>query len=263
MPRKSVGKRPVALITGGASGIGAAACLAFARRGFDIALAYRTREKDAQNVAEDCRALGAIVATLAGDVAEDVDCRRIVDASVQLGPLHVVVNSAGATQFVAMDDLDGIEAADFERIFRVNAVGPFQIARAAAPHLKKTAGAIVNVSSVAGIVANGSSMAYVASKAALNSLTMALARVLGPDVRVNAVLPGLVLTDWVRRGVGDSVFAEVQEQWTSMSALGRCPTAEEVADHIAFLAIDAKLMTGQLVVVDSGFMLGRPAKVSK
>ena len=256
--------RRVGLVTGGASGIGAATCLALAERGFDVALCYRSRGVEAEAVAERCRSAGATVLPIEADVADDRDCRVAVEAAVgRFGGIDAVVNCAGATQFVSMADLEGITAADFERVFRINAVGPFQLVRAAVPSLRERRGAVVNVSSVAGIVGNGSSMAYVASKAALNVLTIALARTLGPEIRVNAVLPGLVETDWVRQGVGDAAYEGVHAQWAATAALGKVATPEEVAEHIVFLAADAGLMTGQLVTIDAGFLLGRPAKVSK
>lgn len=252
-----------ALVTGGASGIGAASCRAFARRGHAVAISYRSRHSEAEAVAAECRALGAKVIVVNGDVGVDADCRAMVAAAIDaFGRLDIVVNAAGETQFVPMGDLEGVSAEDFARIIHVNAVGPFQVVRASEPYLRAAKGAVVNVSSVAGIVGNGSSMPYVASKAALNALTLALARNLGPEIRVNAVLPGLVQTDWVRRGVGDA-YDEVEKQWSSMAALQRCATADEVAEHIAFLAADANLMTGQLVVVDNGYLLGRPARVSR
>jgi 3-oxoacyl-[acyl-carrier protein] reductase len=262
MARKTAAAR-AALVTGGASGIGAAACKALARRGHAVGIFYRTRAAEAEAVAAECRALGPEAIAIRGDVGVDADCRAAVAATVEaFGRLDVVVNAAGQTQFVPMSDLEGVQADDFARVFHVNAVGPFQVVRAAAPHLRAAGGAVVNVSSVAGIVGNGSSMPYVASKAALNALTLALARNLGPEIRVNAVLPGLVHTDWVRRGVGDA-YDSVAEQWSSMAALQRCATADEVAEHVAFLAAEANLMTGQLVVIDNGYLLGRPAKVSR
>ena len=262
MARKKIAAR-AALVTGGASGIGAATCRALARRGYVVAVVYRSRAEEARAVAAECRALAGEATVVGGDVGVDADCRAVVAAAVDaFGRLDVVVNAAGQTQFVPMGDLEGVSAEDFARVIRVNAVGPFQVVRAAAPHLRAARGAVVNVSSVAGLIGNGSSMPYVASKAALNALTLALARSLGPEIRVNAVLPGLVHTDWVRRGVGGAYDA-VAQQWSSMAALQRCATADEVAEHIAFLAADAKLMTGQLVVVDNGYLLGRPAKVSK
>jgi NAD(P)-dependent dehydrogenase (short-subunit alcohol dehydrogenase family) len=263
-PKPKAKARGVALVTGGASGIGAATCAAFAQRGYDVALNYRTNIETAETIASRCRTKGAETLLVRGDVGDDGDCRAMVSAAIErFGRLDVLVNSAGTTQFVAMADLDGLEAADFQRVYRINTIGPFQMVRAAAPHLRVKRGAVVNVSSVAGVVGNGSSIAYVASKAALNALTLALARSLGPEIRVNAVLPGLVQTDWVRRGVGDEAYARVGEQWAAAAALDKIATAEEVAKHIVFLAADATLMTGQLVTIDAGFLLGRPAKVSR
>jgi 3-oxoacyl-[acyl-carrier protein] reductase len=260
----SQGTRRTALVTGAASGIGAATCVAFAERGFNVALVYRSREAEASAVAGRCAAHGVETLLVQADVAEDADCRRAAARTVErFGGIDALVNCAGATQFVALANLDGLEAEDFERVFRVNVVGPFQMVRAAAASLRERRGGVVNVSSVGGVNGNGSSMAYLASKAALNTMTLGLARTLAPEIRVNAVLPGLVETDWVRKGVGDDAFVSVHAQWSDMAALQKVATAEEVAAHIVFLAVDASLMTGQLVTVDAGFLLGRPAKVSR
>lgn len=264
MPSTRVRDRRVAVVTGGASGIGAAACVALAGRGYNVVVNYNQNEAGAAATAERCKALGSDAITACGDVADDAACRAVAAAAVErFGRIDALVNSAGTTQFVPTSDLDGLDAQDFERVYRVNAVGPFQMIRAAVPHLRERRGAVVNVSSVAGVVGNGSSMAYVASKAALNAMTLALARTLAPEVRVNAVLPGLVETGWVRNGIGDEAYERVRSQWAASAALERVATADEVAAHIAFLAADAGLMTGQLVTVDAGFLLGRPAKVSR
>jgi 3-oxoacyl-[acyl-carrier protein] reductase len=263
MEMASQGRR-TALVTGAASGIGAATCVAFAQRGFDVAICYRSREEEAAEVARRCAEHGAGTLLIPADVGEDADCRRAAAQTVEhFGGIDALVNSAGATQFVALADLDGIKAEDFEKVYRINVIGPFQMVRAASASLRARRGGVVNVSSVGGVNGNGSSMAYLASKAALNTLTLALARTLAPEIRVNTVLPGLVETDWVRRGVGDDAFAGVHQQWQDMAALQKVATPDEVAAHIVFLAVDANLMTGQLVTVDAGFLLGRPAKVSR
>ena len=124
-------------------------------------------------------------------------------------------------------------------------------------------GAIVNVSTVGSLNGNGSSYSYVTSKAALNILTVALARNLAPDIRVNAVLPGLIDTRWVKAGIGDDAYARVRDNWADAAALQKICTAEDVASSIVWLALDAGLVTGQLITVDGGFLLGRPTKVGQ
>jgi 3-oxoacyl-[acyl-carrier protein] reductase len=258
-------RKRAAVITGGGTGVGAATALALAERGYDIAIAYSRSAKDAEAVVAQCNAKGADAIAVQGDVAEDAACRAIVEAAAQrFGRVDVLVNSAGTTQFVPLSDLDGQSAADFQKIYAVNVIGPYQMARAAAPHMRRAGGgAIVNVSSVGSLNGNGSSYSYVTSKAALNTLTLALARNLAPEIRVNAVLPGLIETRWLKVGLGDDAYQRVRDGWADASALGKSCTAEDVAQTIVWLAVDAALVTGQLLTVDGGFMLGRPTRVAR
>lgn len=257
--------RPVALVTGGGTGVGAAAVLQLAGRGYDVVVNYSRSRAEAEATAAAAEAKGAAAIALQGSVAEDADCRRMVEETVaRFGRLDAVVNSAGATQFVPIHELDKQNAEDFQRVYGVNVVGTYQMVRAAAPHLKQSDnGAVVNISSIAGVNGNGSSIAYVASKGALNTLTLTLARLLSPEVRVNCVLPGLIDTRWLPAGLGDDTFAAVKQNFASMSALGDVCSADDIADAVTFLVADARKMTGQLITVDAGFLLGRPARVSK
>ncbi len=257
--------RPVALVTGGGTGVGAAAVIQLAQRGYDVAVNYSRSRAEAEETASAAAKHGAGAIALQGNVAEDADCRRMVDQAVErFGRLDAVVNSAGATQFVPIHELDKQNAEDFQRVYGVNVIGAYQMARAAAPHLKRSdRGAVVNVSSIAGVNGNGSSIAYVASKGALNTLTLTLARLLSPEVRVNCVLPGLIDTRWLPAGLGEETFATVKQNFAAMSALNDVCSADDIADAITFLVADARKMTGQLLTVDAGFVLGRPARVSK
>ena len=258
-------ERPVALVTGGGTGVGAAAVIQLAKRGYNVAVNYSRSKAEAEETAAAAVANGVEAIALQGSVAEDADCRRMVDEIVgRFGRLDAVVNSAGATQFVPIHELDKQNAEDFQRVYGVNVVGTYQMVRAAAPHLRKSDnGAVVNISSIAGTNGNGSSIAYVASKGALNTLTLTLARLLSPEVRVNCVLPGLIDTRWLPAGLGDDTFQTVKENFANASALGDVCSADDIADAVTFLVADARKMTGQLVTVDAGFLLGRPARVSK
>ena len=257
--------RPVVLVTGGGTGVGAAAALQLAQRGYDVAVNYSRSRAEAEATAAAAAGHGAAAIALQGDVADDADCRRMVGEVVErFGRLDALVNSAGATQFVPIHELDKQNAEDFHRVYGVNVVGTYQMARAAAPHLKKSdRGAVVNVSSIAGVNGNGSSIAYVTSKGALNTLTLTLARLLSPEIRVNCVLPGLIDTRWLPAGLGAETFETVKQNFAAMSALNDVCSADDIADAITFLVADARKMTGQLVTVDAGFVLGRPARVSK
>lgn len=247
------------IVTGGGTGTGAAAATQLAARGYAVLVNYSRSAADAEATATACRELGVEAAAAQGNVAVDADCRRLVaEAMDRFGRLDAVVNSAGTTQFVGMADLDKQQAEDFQAIYAVNAVGPYLMARAAAPHLRATGnGAIVHVSSTSAYTGTGSSFAYVMSKAALNTLTVALARQLAPEIRVNAVVPGLIDSDWFPRAMGAAAYAPVKEGWVAGAPLGRVCTPGDVADAIVWLVDGAGMMTGQLLTVDGGSLLGR------
>lgn len=248
--------RKLALITGGSSGMGAATAKALAARGWDLAINYRRGADDAEAVAAACRAASATAITVQADVADDADCRRLVaETLARFAGIDALVNSAGVTKFVPHPDLDGLSAADFMTMFAINTVGAFQMARAAAPHLRAAGGAIVNVSSAAGLNATGSSLAYACSKAALNTLTISLARSLAPEVRVNAVCPGFVEGRWVEAHLGPGHYDDHKARFEKIAPLHTAATNEDVAHAIVWL-LDSRVVTGQLVAVDSGFLLG-------
>ncbi|MGM0584990.1 MAG: SDR family NAD(P)-dependent oxidoreductase [Pseudomonadota bacterium] len=253
--------RPVALITGGGTGVGAATARALAGRGWNLALNYRRSAREAEETASACRKLGAEAEILQGDVAEDADCRRMAeDAAALWGRIDGLVNNAGMTQFAELGDLEAQNAEDFARIHAVNVVGPYQMARACAPWLRRSdRGAVVNVSSASAETGSGSSIPYVASKGALNSLTRSLARVLAPEVRVNAVAPGLIDTRWFEEGLGADAAAKVRDAYAGKAALRSWCTAEDVADAILFL-VEARKITGEVLTVDAGFAYGPAPK---
>jgi 3-oxoacyl-[acyl-carrier protein] reductase len=248
----------VAIVTGAASGVGAATARLLARQGYRVMLNYNRSADLAATVLEECRSLGADAASVQGDISRDEVCRELAGEAVRRwGHIDALVHSAGATRFVPISDLEGVQAQDFHDVFGVNTIGPFQMARAAAPHMARGS-AIVSVSSIASQSGNGSSLPYVVSKAALNALTLGLARALAPNVRVNAVLPGLVEGRWMRDGLGEEKYQRVKKQYADNSLLGRVALPEQIASAIAWLLDPACLMTGQLMVVDGGFSLGNP-----
>ena len=172
-----------AIVTGSASGLGRATAEILARDGARIVVNYSNSRNEAEETAELCRkAVAADVVVVQGDVARDEDCRKIVAAAAGWGRLDALVNNAGTTKHVAHDKLDELSAEDFQRIYAVNTIGPYQMIRAARPLLEAAAkasgkpAAVVSVSSVAGISGGGSSVAYAASKGALNTMTLSLAR---------------------------------------------------------------------------------------
>src|SRR5581483_5584488 len=186
--RAAMEQRQVYVVTGSSSGVGAATARALASRGAGVVINFSKQSAPAEDVAQACTAAGGDAVVVRGDVADDGDCRRLASAALQRwGRIDGLVNNAGTTKFAAMGDLDALSADDFQRIYAVNLVGAYQMVRACTPGLRAARGAVVNVSSIAGSMGIGSSHAYAASKGALNALTLALARALGPDIRVNAV----------------------------------------------------------------------------
>lgn len=241
--------KKTAIITGSASGIGAATAIELSRRGWNVVVNYSKSEAEAKKVAAKCES--AIV--VQADVGDDAQCRKLVQAAMdKWGRVDALVNNAGTTKFVKHADLDGLSADDFLRIYRLNVVGPFQMARACAPLLKANKGAVVNVSSVAGLLGTGSSIAYGASKAALNSLTFSLARVLGPEVRVNAVCPGYVDSPWQRNALGAEGANKAAAHYAGMVPLKDYARPEDIAETIVWLIEGARQVTGETIYTDGG-----------
>ena len=206
--------------------------------------------------AKACLRAGGEAVTVRADVAQDPDCRRLAAAAIdKWGRIDGLVNNAGTTKFASMRDLEALSAEDFQRIYSINLVGAYQMIRACEAALRASRGAVVNVSSIAGTMGIGSSFAYACSKGALNTLTLALARTLGPDIRVNAVLPGFTETRWLKEGLGDR-YSQGRESYADRSALRTTMTPEEVAASIVAL-LESKKITGQLLTIDAGFGIGR------
>jgi 3-oxoacyl-[acyl-carrier protein] reductase len=236
----------VALVTGGSSGMGEATAQELAKRGWHVAIMSRNR-------------MQTEMFALQGDVAQDADCRRVAQTVLERwGRIDALVNSAGTTKFVAHADLEGLSAEDFLGILRVNLVGPFQMIRACAPALKAARGCVVNLSSVASILGTGSSIAYAASKAALETMTFSLARVLGPEVRLNIVDPGYVRTPWQVAAHGAEGAAELERRFAERAPLKAAPQAQDVADAVAWLIEGARRVTGEIIYVDGGMHIASP-----
>jgi len=234
----------VVVVTGSSSGIGRAVAERFAREGARVVVNSSRSVDEGEALA---RSLPEAVYVQA-DVSREEDARRLVETALErFGRLDAVVNNAGTTRRVAFRDLDGADDELWRRILAVNLMGPWYVSRAAVAALREAKGSIVNVGSVSGIVAGGSSLPYAVSKAALHHLTRTLAQALAPDVRVNAVAPGLVDTPW-------TAGWEANEAIVSRTPLGRAATPEDVADAVAFLA-RTPFATGRVVVVDGGLTL--------
>lgn len=251
-------KDAVAIVTGSATGLGAAAAELLAAKGCHVVINYTKSEKEARATEARCRALGVKTLAVRANVASDEDCRRLVDQTVEhFGRLDALVNNAGTTKFVDHADLNGLSAADFQAIYAVNVIGAFQMTRAAAPHLKKAGrAAIVNISSIAGVMGVGSSIAYAASKGALNTMTLSLARVLGPEVSVNTVCPGFIESRWLFEGYGEKRYNEIKQRYIESTPLKKAATSEEIAAAVVWMLEGSDVITGEILIVDSGNHLG-------
>ena len=231
-------------MTGSASGIGAAVARRLAADGMTVAVHSRT----------SARAGAALAGELGGsyyraDLADDDAAAGLVPRVLaDHGRLDVLVNNAGISWPVPHDDLGALGAADWRRLLDVNLIAPWLLCTAAEPALRETRGCIVNVTSHAGVRPKGSSIGYAASKAALNHVTRLLAAALGPDVRVNAVAPGLVDTPLT------AGWAEAQQLWRTASPMRRSAQPDDVAELISALVRSAYL-TGEVIVLDGGLNL--------
>jgi len=250
------------IVTGSASGLGAATAAILAKGGARIVVNYSSSKKEAEATADLCRSAGGEVVVVQGDVSRDEDCRKIVAAAAPWGRLDALINNAGTTKHMAHGNLDGLSAEDFQRLFGVNTIGPFQMVRAAQSLLEAgakatgRASAVVNVSSVAGISGIGSSIAYAASKGALNTMTFSLARALAPLIRVNTVCPGYIDTPWFTKGRGEEGARQVRDGVVARVPLKVASSADDIAQLVCFLATPASSnMTGELVRMDAGMHL--------
>ena len=247
-------KRPVAIVSGSATGIGAACARRFAAEGFNVVVNYTRSAEAAEATARRCRDAGAEATLFRGDVADDGACVAMVAAAERAwGRLDVLVNNAGVTRFGDPKDLATLGADDFARVFAVNVTGAYQLSRAAAPMLGASPyGAIVNISSHSGFSGIGSSIAYAASKGALNTLTLSLALSLAPEVRVNAVCPGFVDTRWLAGKLDDDALAALKRRTAEIAPLRRLVSPDEVAEAVSWFALGGRSITGQLLVIDGG-----------
>ena len=259
------GAGKTAIITGSATGLGAEIARQLAERGCNVVINYTKSEDDAREAEAVCAALGVETLLCQADVSNDEDCRRMAQETLdQWGRIDILVNNAGTSKFVAHDDLEGLTAEDFQRIYGVNVVGPFQMTRAVTPAMKAAgAGSIVNISSIAGIMGIGSSIAYAASKGAFNIMTKSLARALGPEIRVNAVCPGFIETRWLKSGLGDVNFEKLKSSQERNTVLQAASTPAEIAEPVIYFALSARHTTGETLIVDAGTHLGPPMKAKR
>ena len=245
--------RPAALITGAATGIGRAAAVALAAAGYDVMINYSRSESAARETAALAQAKGAKAALFQCDVSDDSCVRKMLAAAEkQFGRLDALVNNAGTTSNVKPGDFEGMTAEEWDRIFAVNVRGMFQVTRAAAPLLKAARGSVVNTASIVGLRPGPQPLPYAASKAAVVSLTRLLALNLAPEVRVNAVAPGWMEGDWMKRML-DTRYDDLMARRAKNTPLRRCATAEDVAEVIVNLIVSNRFVNGEVIVIDGGY----------
>lgn len=250
----------VVLVTGASSGLGRAIAVGAARSGAAaVVVNFARNAAEAEATAAAVRAEGAEAVLARGDVAQDEDCRAVAAAAARFGRVDALFNNAGVTRFAAHGDLDALSADDFQQLYQVNVVGAFQMVRACRSLLEAGAqpGAVVNTSSLAALNGAGSSVAYAASKGALNTLTLSLARALAPKIRVNAICPGFMDTPWFSKGMNAAAVEVARARAQASNPLGVISGAEDIAAPALFLGgRSARHLTGEVLLADAGLHLG-------
>lgn len=245
-----------AIVTGAGTGVGYQTARMLAEQGCSVLVNYSRSRDGAEKAAAECERLGVRAIAVRADVSQDEDCVAMVaEAQKAFGRLDVLVNNAGYTKFVQHENLDGLEPDDWQKILSVNLLGPFLCSRAARSLLEADdGGEIVMTSSVAGLVGMGSSIAYCASKAGLNNLTVTLARALAPKIRVNAIAPGFIDGEWLKEGFGDA-FEKIRDSMIERTPLKRVATTESVAAGILSILMGPDLLTGHVIPHEGGALI--------
>ena len=246
--------KPVALVTGASTGIGRSAAIALAKNGYDVAVNYSRSEDQAKTTARQVENAGAKALLCRCDVSDDAGVRAMLAAvEKEFGRLDVLINNAGTTVDVAPTNFEEMTVEAWNRVFSVNALGVFLVTRAAAPLLKKSPnGCIVNTCSIAGLRPSAQPLPYAASKAAVANLTKTLANALGPQVRVNAVAPGWIEGEWMKKTLAEN-YEGLMARRAKYTPLKRCCTEDDVADSMLSLILHNRFVTGEIIIVDGGF----------
>ena len=250
--------KKVAIVTGSATGVGAAAAILLAERGCNVVVNYTRSKAEAEETARACQQHGAETIVFQGDVGEESACQGMAKAAVdKWGRIDYLINNAARTKFNPYPKLDGVSKQDFLDIYAVNVVGAYQMIRAVTPIMKKQGhGAIVNDSSIGGVTGIASSIPYAASKAALNLMAKSLAHVLAPEIRINTVVPGMIQTRWLKGGMGDEQYAAMIKTMGDQLPLKKVATAEDIAGVLVWFLEGPHLITGETLIVDSGIHIG-------
>ncbi len=244
-------KDKVVLITGGGTGLGRVASLAMAREGAHIAVGYSRSEGDAFSTVKEIKGLGVNAIAVKADVSDSKAVNAMVEKVMQeFGRIDVLVNNAGFTVAVPFNDLEGMKEEDWDSLMAVNAKGPFLCCKAVVPIMRKQGGGrIVNIGTMSAIRPLGSSIGYAVSKAALTHFSKCLARGVAPEITVNLVAPGAMLTRWV-----PNLTEERKQRTIEGNPLKRYSELEDVAAAILMVAKNDS-MTGEVVKVDAGACL--------
>jgi 3-oxoacyl-[acyl-carrier protein] reductase len=253
----------VAIITGSATGVGAAAARQLAAIGCRVVVNYTRSEREAEDTVAACRANGGDAFAVKANVADEDACQDMVAQTLEAwGRVDYLVNNAARTKFASYRDLDALSGQDFLDIYQVNVVGTYQMTRAVAPIMRRQGrGAIVNTSSIGAFTGIASSIAYAASKAALNMMTQSLALALGPEIRVNAIAPGPIQTRWLKGGLGEEGYQSLLEHAASAAPLKCVPTADQIAESIVWFLTGASVVSGTTLLVDAGIHCGQLPEV--
>jgi len=246
----------VAIVTGGGTGVGQATCQQLAKLGWAVVVNFSRSRADAEATAAAILDAGGRAIAVQGDVAIDQDCRNLVERTLAaFGRVDLLVNCAGITEFIPFPNLDQVTDEVWERLYKVNVVGAFHCARAVRePMLAAGGGQIINVSSVAAQLAQGSSIPYCCTKAALDNLTVSLARTFAPQIRVNGVAPGFIAGRWTQQGLGDR-YEGIRNAYAKLLPLGKVCTPDDIAAGILSLVNGSPLVTGQTLTIDGGMMI--------
>jgi 3-oxoacyl-[acyl-carrier protein] reductase len=252
-----INEAKTAIVTGSSSGVGAASCIEFAKRGWNVVVNYSKSKNDALEVVSKCESLGVKTLLCQANVAIEEDCKRMVAETIKtFGRIDALINNAGATKFCDYSDLEGLSKKDFQDLYEVNVIGAYQMVKLSAEYLKHTHGTIINISSISAISGVGSSIAYAASKGALSTMTLSLAHALSPEVRVNGICPGFIQTRWTKGFLGER-YESVKEKIEKASLIMKTSLPEDISKGVIYLAIDAVTTSGQLLTIDGGQLVNQ------
>jgi 3-oxoacyl-[acyl-carrier protein] reductase len=247
-------EKPTALVTGAATGIGRSAAIGLAKNGYDVVINFSRSEDAAKITVREAEAAGARTLLYRCDVSDEACVRDMLAATEkEFGRLDVLINNAGTTVDVEPKNLEEMKVEDWNRVFNVNVLGLFLVTRAAVPLLKKSPnGCIVNTCSIAGLRPSAQPLPYAASKAAVANLTKTLANALGPQIRVNAVAPGWIDGDWMKKTLAEN-YDGLMARRAKYTPLKRVCTNDDVADSMLSFILHNRFVTGEIVIVDGGF----------